>query len=190
MAEPSTRETLLAAATLMVQRHGYAGLSFRELASAVGIRSASVHYHFATKGDLGAELARRYTARAAADLDAIMRETSAPGARLRAYAGLFRRALVEGNRMCLCGMLAAEADALPEAVRVEARAFAEANTGWLAEALAGAPAPGGLDDPAQWALAVFAAVSGAQLVARGRGDVAVFDAIIAGYRASGLIPDR
>ena len=38
------------------------------------------------------------------------------------------------------------------------------------------------------ALAVFAAIEGAQLVARGRGDVAVFDEIVESYRTAGLIP--
>jgi TetR/AcrR family transcriptional regulator, transcriptional repressor for nem operon len=38
------------------------------------------------------------------------------------------------------------------------------------------------------ARAIFAAVSGAQLVAHSRGDVSVYQEIIAAYRASGLIP--
>jgi TetR/AcrR family transcriptional regulator, transcriptional repressor for nem operon len=38
------------------------------------------------------------------------------------------------------------------------------------------------------ALAVFAAIEGAQLVARGRGDVAVFDEIVESYRTAGMIP--
>ncbi|MGO4470103.1 TetR/AcrR family transcriptional regulator, partial [Pseudoduganella sp. RAF53_2] len=36
------------------------------------------------------------------------------------------------------------------------------------------------------AMAIFAAIEGAQLVARGRGDPAVFDAILASYRQAGL----
>jgi TetR/AcrR family transcriptional repressor of nem operon len=35
-------------------------------------------------------------------------------------------------------------------------------------------------------MAIFAAVEGAQLVARGRGDPAAFDTILAGYEAAGL----
>src|SRR5216684_6839557 len=50
------------AARLTVQDLGYSGLSFRELAKDVGIKSASIHYYFATKGELGAALASRYTA--------------------------------------------------------------------------------------------------------------------------------
>jgi TetR/AcrR family transcriptional regulator, transcriptional repressor for nem operon len=40
----------------------------------------------------------------------------------------------------------------------------------------------------QRALAIFAAVEGAQLVARGRGDIAVYDQAIEAYRAAGLLP--
>ncbi len=45
----------------MVQARGYNALSFREIAKEVGIKSAGVHHHFPTKGDLGAALARQYT---------------------------------------------------------------------------------------------------------------------------------
>jgi TetR/AcrR family transcriptional repressor of nem operon len=40
----------------------------------------------------------------------------------------------------------------------------------------------------QRARAIFAAVSGAQLIAHSRGEVAVYEEIIATYRASGFIP--
>lgn len=178
------RSMILDVARGTVQAHGYGGLSFRDLAAAVGIRSASVHYHFPTKADLGVELARRYTEQAAADLAEIAGETADRGDRLRRYAGLFRRALENGNRMCLCGILAAESDELPEPVLAEVRSFAEVNLAWLAHVLGGDD-PAGCEDRAR---AIFAAVNGAQLVARGRCDVALFDRILETYRVTGLIP--
>jgi DNA-directed RNA polymerase specialized sigma24 family protein len=39
-------ESIMDAARAMVQARGYNGLSFRELAKEVGVKSASVHYHF------------------------------------------------------------------------------------------------------------------------------------------------
>ena len=36
------------------------------------------------------------------------------------------------------------------------------------------------------AIAIFAAVSGAQLMARGRADIALFDALMDNYRGAGL----
>lgn len=180
-APADTRETILAAARPRAQAHGYNGLSFRELAKDVGIKSASIHYHFPTKGDLGAALARQYGERARADLDAVAARAASPAEALRAYAALFRKALENDNRMCLCGMLAAEHDDLPEAVQAEVTAFADLNIAWLAGQLGGA-------DAEERAQAIYAAIGGAQLAARGRGDIALFDAIMETYRRSGLIP--
>jgi AcrR family transcriptional regulator len=61
MTTTDTRQVIMDTAQAMVQAKGYNALSFRELAKAVGIKSASIHYYFPTKGDLGAALARRYT---------------------------------------------------------------------------------------------------------------------------------
>ncbi len=183
-----TRETIMAVARTMAQAHGYGGLSFRELAKAVGVKSASIHYHFPTKGDLGAALARRYADDAEATLDGLWAERQDPALCLRRYAEVFRRALENGNRMCMCGFMAAEYDDLPPDVRREVRRFAEVNVAWLARMLAEIEPDGDRAAIEARALAIFAAVNGAQLAARGRGDSAVFDAIIGSYRAAGLIP--
>jgi TetR/AcrR family transcriptional repressor of nem operon len=182
-ATADTRDAILAAAKATAQAHGYNGLSFRELAKAVGIKSASIHYHFPTKGDLGAELARRYTATASEGLARILVEAATPAARLARYTAIFRKALENGNRMCLCAIMAAEHDDLPPAVRAEVGAFADLNVAWLAKVLGPVSRA-----PQQRALAVFAAVGGAQLAARRRTDVKVFDAIVESYRGNGLIP--
>jgi TetR/AcrR family transcriptional repressor of nem operon len=185
-----TRETIMTLARATAQAHGYNGLSFRELAKAVGVKSASVHYHFPTKGDLGAALARRYREEAVAILEGYWAESRDPIRCLRYYTALFRLALENENRMCMCGFMAAEHNDLPDAVRIEVEGFGNANIKWLAEMLAA------LDpnaDPAavhRQATAIFAAVGGAQLAARSRNDIATYDDIIAAYRATGLIPDR
>lgn len=175
-----TRETILLAARRIVQSHGYNGLSFRDLAQQVGIKSASVHYHFPTKGDLGAALARAYTEAARADLERVLERPGGAVAHLQGYVALFRKALEDGNRLCLCAILAAEADDLPPEVAAEVRTFAEVNVAWLIRALG--------QGQADRAEAVFAAVTGAQLAARGRADAAVFDRIVASYRKIGLLP--
>jgi AcrR family transcriptional regulator len=56
-------EEILDVAERMARTGGYNGFSFREIAKAVGIKAASVHYHFPTKDELGAAVARRYTER-------------------------------------------------------------------------------------------------------------------------------
>ncbi len=49
----SAREAILAAARRRAQAHGYKGLNFRDLANDVGIKAASIYYHFPSKALLG-----------------------------------------------------------------------------------------------------------------------------------------
>jgi TetR/AcrR family transcriptional repressor of nem operon len=189
MAPPiDTRESIMAAARLMVQSRGYNGLSFRELAKEVGIKSASIHYHFPTKDDLAVALARRYTE----DLSLVLQHLSASSqdahTRLTAYTEIFRGALLNSNRMCLCGMLAAERDDLSPQVQSEVEKFNASNVAWLAEVLTRHDPSGSPDAIQRRAFAILSAVEGAQLVARGCGDVRIYDRTIDAYRDLGLMP--
>jgi TetR/AcrR family transcriptional regulator, transcriptional repressor for nem operon len=183
-----TRETILATARLMAQAHGYNGLSFRDLAEKVGVKSASIHYHFPTKGDLGVALGRRYWEDQQAALDALWASSQDPATCLRQYTAGFRLALERDNRMCMCGFMGAEYDDLPDAVKVEVKTFADINVAWLSKLLLSAKLVVGEEPARKRALAIYAAIGGAQLTARSRGDIKVYDEIIESYRESGLIP--
>lgn len=188
MAEVDTREMIMSAARAAVQSRGYSSLSFRELAKEVGIKSASVHYHFPTKGDLGAALAQRYVADAEKFFEGFLAESTDPATWFSKYVRVFRAALENDNRMCLCGIMAAEYDELPAGVKVEMNGFATVNIAWMVKVLA----PGATGEARRVAEgraeAIFAAIEGAQLLARSRGDIATYDRIIQTYRATGLIP--
>ncbi|MES2031778.1 MAG: TetR/AcrR family transcriptional regulator [Pseudomonadota bacterium] len=181
------REAVMTAARATVQSHGYNALSFRELAKEVGIKSASVHYHFPTKGDLGAALARRYTEEGADYLAKLATSDDATWCMDR-YTEIFRSALANNNRMCLCGIMSAEFDDLPAGVRTEIDKFAEMNVGWLGKVLSRAKPSASKKDLGEHAMAIFAAIEGAQLVARGCRDIAIYDRTIRTYRTTGLIP--
>jgi TetR/AcrR family transcriptional regulator, transcriptional repressor for nem operon len=186
VANESAREAILAAARRTAQAHGYGGLNFRDIAAAVGIKAASVYHHFPSKAELGAAVARRYWEDTARELQALSARFGDPVTALGAYPDLFRRSLEADNRMCLCGFMAAEFDDLPGTVKAEVRAFGEVNVAWLAEMLAAAPGTHGRC--AERARAIFAAVGGAQLKARSRADLRLFDELIGSYREAGLIP--
>lgn len=183
----SAREPILAAAKRMAQAHGYNGLNFRDLAAEVGIKAASIYYHFPSKADLGSAVARRYWEDTGSWLESILAETPNPIGCLRRYPEVFREALATGNRICLCSFMAAEYDDLPEEVKREVQTFADVNIAWLTKILlvAALVGPG---EGEQRARAIFAAVAGAQLMARSRADIALYDSLIDGYRAAGLLP--
>jgi TetR/AcrR family transcriptional repressor of nem operon len=182
------REAVMAAAKATVQARGYNALSFRELAKEVGIKSASVHYHFPTKGDLGAALARRYTEDGAAYLEDLLASSGDPAWCMDRYAEIFRSALANDNRMCLCGIMSAELDDLPSEVRTEVDKFSEMNIGWIMRILALAKPDADTQALKDHATAIFAAIEGAQLIARGCQDIAIYDATIRAYRTTGLFP--
>lgn len=183
----NNREAILDAAKKAAQAHGYSGLNFRDLAEAVGIKSASIHYHFPGKADLGAAVAKRYWEDSAAELDAMLNAATDPMTCLRQYPDTFRRSLESDNRMCLSSYMAAEYDDLPDAVKAEVQAFADVNVAWLGKVLFAAGVVGA-DESAGRALAIYAAVVGAQLVARMRSEIALYDALIESYRTAGLLP--
>jgi TetR/AcrR family transcriptional repressor of nem operon len=183
----SSKEAILAAARRTAQAHGYSGLNFRDIADEVGIKAASIYYHFPSKADLGAAVARRYWEDTAAGLESILAETSNPLRCLRRYPDVFRKSLETDNRMCLCSFMAAEYDDLPEAVKREVQTFADVNVAWLRRLLSAA-AVLSAEESEQRARAIFAAVAGAQLVARSRSDISLYDALIESYRSAGLLP--
>lgn len=128
------KDDLLRVAESKVRTGGYNNFSFRELADDVGIKSSSVHYHFPTKADLGAELARQYT-------DSFLLTLGEPHTLLKqgknpidVYVTQFRRALINDKKMCLCGLLGAESDGLPDKVKYETKRFFEHNIQWLEKA--------------------------------------------------------
>jgi TetR/AcrR family transcriptional repressor of nem operon len=183
----NSKEAILAAARRTAQAHGYGGLNFRDLAAEVGIKAASIYHHFPSKADLGAAVAKRYWQDTAAGLEAMLAESPDPLSALRQYPETFRWALESDNRMCLCSFMAAEVDDLPEAVTKEVRSFADVNVAWLSKVLAAAAVVPPKESEKR-ARAIFAAISGAQLMARSRADLKLYDALIDNYRAAGLLP--
>lgn len=182
----NAKEAILEAARRTAQAHGYGGLNFRDIGAEVGIKAASIYHHFPSKAELGAAVAKRYWENTASELEALAASTKDPKKALKAYPGLFRRSLEQDNRLCLCSFMSAEYDDLPDAVKTEVQAFADVNIAWLARMLAAAS--GSKSKCEAKARAIFAAVAGAQLMARSRADLSLFDALIASYRDSGLLP--
>ena len=60
MTASETATRLMDAAQLLIMERGYNAFSYKDLAESVGIRTASIHYHFPSKGDLGLAVMGRY----------------------------------------------------------------------------------------------------------------------------------
>jgi len=186
IAMPDRPEQLLEIAEKMARERGYHAFSFRDLATAAGIKSASVHYHFPTKDALGARLTARYTDAFLGALPDPDDPSLAPAALFAAYVGAFRAPLVDEGLMCLCGLFAAETDGLPQEVADEVRGFIARNEAWLARALRRI----GLDGDAltDRASLILSALEGAMLMAHASGSVDRFDSAVRDLRRAGVLP--
>jgi len=165
-----TASRVMDVAEALIQQRGYGGFSFDDVAQAIGIRKPSVHHHFRTKADLVAALAHRYTERFESALAAIDVARRDPLARLRAYVRLFATTYAQDGRLCVCGMLGAEADALPADVADAVAAFFRLNLDWLTAAFRDAQQTGRVaatQRPAALAELMLASLEGAMVVGRG-----------------------
>ena len=173
-----TTGRILDVAERMLQVRGYNGFSYGDVAAELDITRAALHYHFKGKAELGQALIERYAARftdALASLDATAPDAAA---KLRGYAGLYTDVL-SADRMCLCGMLAAEHRTLPDPLQQAVCAFFTSNTTWLTAVLEQGRADRSLTftgTPEDSAAMVLGALEGAMLITRLDGDVARFTA--------------
>lgn len=169
-----TAARILDCAEGLVQMRGFNGFSYADVAVELAVTKASLHYHFPGKAELGRALIARYASRFTSSLGAL--DGDAP-ARLEGYAQLYADVL-RAHRMCLCGMLAAEYETLPEPMRDAVIGFFDENEAWVEGVLAAGREEGTLTfagEPREAAQQIVSALEGAMLVARPYGDVDRFE---------------
>jgi len=179
VANVGTSQRILDIAERLVQTRGFNGFSYADIASALSVTKASLHYHFPAKADLGQQLIERYERNFLAALQTIDEESADAREKLRRYAAIYTEVL-RNNRMCLCGMLAAEFATLPKAMREDMRHFFDANEHWLTAVLQEGKRERSLKfsgSAAEVAQSLIGSLEGAMMLARSYGDTARFKAV-------------
>lgn len=171
----NTRDKILELAQEAIASRGYSAFSFRELAAELGIKSASIHYHFPTKTHLGVAVARAWRERLAMALNHIAVNSANPKQALEAWIGIYRQEASVSQRMTVCTMLAAEINNLPHEIQQEMSAFYALNLGWIEARLAEM----GLDNDIKQdkSRQLFALLQGGLIGAKGQNDLAYFDVV-------------
>ncbi|HEY2629298.1 MAG TPA: TetR/AcrR family transcriptional regulator [Usitatibacter sp.] len=179
MAASNTSQRILDIAERLVQTRGYNGFSYADIADSLKVTKASLHYHFPAKADLGQRLIERYERNFLAALEQIDAGSKDAREKLHRYAAIYEDVL-RADRMCLCGMLAAEYGTLPKPMREEMRHFFDSNERWLVRVLQEGKKAKALrfsGTAADAAQTLIGALEGALMIARSYGDVARFKAV-------------
>lgn len=165
-----TKARMVVLAGTLIQQRGFNGFSYQDIADELGIRKASLHYHFPSKAELGTAVieAHRQT------VFSVLGEPLGGGAveqSLDRFIDDFRAIAHMGDRMSLTGVLAAEFSTLPNGMRVALRGFFRDAEAWLGTLLAKGRKDGTFHfdgKPSSVAQAAVAALEGALLIGRAR----------------------
>ena len=171
----------------LVMERGYNAVSYADLARLLGIRTASIHYHFPSKSDLGLAVLRRYRDGAFQSMGPLI-----PG-NARSYRDAFECMLAPVRSLakmqassCLVGVLGAEFASLPDDLKAGVSQFFEMQQQFLTRLLdegrdAGAFAFDG--DAEAMAKVIASTLQGAILIKKARGDAHYMDSILENLNA-------
>jgi TetR/AcrR family transcriptional regulator, transcriptional repressor for nem operon len=126
---------ILEAAEIRIRRGGFEAVSYRDLAADVGIKAASVHYHFPQKALLGAAVVGRYSDKLSMALGSVNLAQATVEEHLQRLCDCYRLAVQIDGMICLGCMLGAESKDLPDAVSEAARRFFKRLLDWIESAL-------------------------------------------------------
>ncbi|MDJ0650185.1 MAG: TetR/AcrR family transcriptional regulator [Calothrix sp. MO_167.B12] len=180
----NTAQQILDTAQSMVRNRGYSAFSYADIAKQIGIRKASIHYHFPSKDNLVKELVKRYREILERKCFHIEQQEITPQEQLREFVNLYRDGL-QDNQICLCGMLTADFVVLNSEIQAELRSFLAVNQSWLTRLLQRGREAGVWEcgESVEFeAKTILAMLQGAQLVARvADNSIEEFDRITEGF---------
>ncbi|MBR9868276.1 MAG: TetR/AcrR family transcriptional regulator [Oceanospirillales bacterium] len=176
------KDTILEVAKRLVQQRGVNGFSYADIAKEVGVSKPSLHHHFATKSDLVVRLLEHYTEQLIDYLRGLDSDALPARKKVEGFIDLYRHTL-SSDRVCLGGMLAAEALTLEPTMHKRLSRFFEYQQSWLEQTLLKGQASGEfyLAMPAvKQARLMIAALQGALVVSRGSDDKTFFEHSVEG----------
>lgn len=173
-----TSQQILDIAQRLVQTRGFNAFSYADIASTLSVSKASLHYHFTSKAELGVRLVERYKDSFERALGSIDLGGGGAAARIRHYVDIYAQVLAD-ERMCLCGMLAAEFVTLPKTMQAALDSYFALNESWLSAVLEEGRNSGTLHfkgSPSEAAQYIVGSLEGSMMMARSHGGMARFHA--------------
>ncbi|MCW2293040.1 MULTISPECIES: TetR/AcrR family transcriptional regulator [Pseudomonas] len=176
----NTAERILDIAERLIRSRGYQGFAFREIAEIIGIKSASIHYHFPAKKDLVEAVMKRYLARFELALNNLDSQPGTPLQRAERYMNMYREEITSHRTMTLCMMLGADIEILPDSVVSSLKNFYRLNLDWIGKIILNMASSLSRDEQGKIAAQILASLNGAMIGARALDDMAYFDHVAEG----------
>lgn len=166
MKSKGTRERALGEARQMLQRFGFNGFSFGDIAKKLRIKAPSLYDHFASKEDLGNCLIESYQ-------DFLhnwnhQTHSLSSSQKIRALFSIFVKFSEDRSKICPITALSADFQTLPKSMQKKLRDLLEAQERWLEDVIREGARTGEffVDDISAAAASVYAMGLGSQSLAR------------------------
>lgn len=132
-----TVERILDSAETLCATKGYNAFSYKDIAAEVGIKTASIHYHFPSKSDLVVAMMQRHRMAMLDHFRMIDGKHSNDGrARVIEFLeDVIHGTYKNGKRMCLGAMLAIDCLVLDKKIQAEVKKFFASAEHWMEQAL-------------------------------------------------------
>ena len=170
------KEKLLDAAEALVQERGLNGVTFQDLADAVGLRKPSVFHHIKNRDELVFALIDRCSTKHGPQYAKVIEQDVYAPEKLRRVASIFERGVKDG-RPCLLASISSGISTLSPDATEQLKDAANASIGRFAEIFAQGRKEGSLEfegSPIDAATGFFAMLQGLQALCRAKGDTRAF----------------
>jgi len=130
-APPDTRIRIIDLGEKLLLKQGFNGFSYADIAASLGLKTASIHYHFPSKCDLGLAVIQR--ARHRFRKWGERRETvlMTDREKLDGFFQIYRHYLTRSESVCLSGALGTDFTTLPKPMQEETRGLVSDLLTWM-----------------------------------------------------------
>ena len=126
-----TSTKILDVAEKLIITKGFNAFSYNDISEVIGVKTASIHYHFPTKEDLSLAVVERFRKRFLESLNDIEDKESSGLKRIEKYGRAIVKAFDKGKGFCLCLSLASDEQTVPEKTSLVVSEFFKDSEKWI-----------------------------------------------------------
>src|SRR5690606_17070761 len=126
------KETIIELADDFIRMRGYNAFSYNDLSRDIGIKTASIHYHFPFKSDLGVAVIQEHERRLEEFKE--RHEAAAPTDKIAHFLDLYTKLRSE-NKICLVASLTSAFNTIDDKIQQALQQYAENIIDWLSSTL-------------------------------------------------------
>lgn len=130
-----TKDNIIQVAETIILKKGFKALSYKNISERISIQKVLIYEHFTSKDEIGRAVIQKSRLNFIEWSNLINISDLKPVEKLNEFFASYRSLLVDGNKICLAGILGTELNELPQVVINELRIYYKERQNWLQKLL-------------------------------------------------------